>query len=74
MTLNKHQGIRAGLCWQPEIASLIRRHNNANTLCLGGRVVGPGLACQIVDAFLDHEFEGGRHQKRIDKMMALETL
>mgnify|MGYP000363382205 CR=1 FL=1 len=53
---------------------LTRRHNNANTLCLGGRVVGPGLACQIVDAFLDHEFEGGRHQKRIDKMMALETL
>ena len=74
MTLNKHQGIRAGLAWEPEIASLIRRHNNANTLCLGGRVVGPGLACQIVDAFLDHEFEGGRHQKRIDKMMALETL
>ena len=48
--------------------------NNANALCLGGRVVGPGLACQIVDAFLDHEFEGGRHQKRINKMMALETL
>ena len=48
--------------------------NNANALCLGGRVVGAGLACQIVDAFLNAEFEGGRHQKRIDKMMALENL
>ena len=74
MTLNKHQGIRAALCWEPEIASLARRHNNANALCLGGRVVGAGLACQIVDAFLNAEFEGGRHQKRIDKMMALENL
>ena len=73
MTLNKHQGIHAGLCWQPEIASLIRRHNNANALCLGGRVVGAGLACQIVDAFLNAAFEGGRHQQRIDKMMALEN-
>ena len=61
-------------CSEPFSAEYTRRHNNANTLCLGGRVVGPGLACQIVDAFLDHEFEGGRHQKRIDKMMALETL
>ena len=74
MTLNKHQGIRAALCWEPEIASLARRHNNANALCLGGRVVGAGLGCQIVDAFLNAEFEGGRHQKRIDKMMALENL
>ena len=73
MTLNKHQGIRAGLAWEPEIASLIRRHNNANALCLGGRVVGAGLGCQIVDAFLNAEFEGGRHQMRIDKMMALEN-
>jgi len=73
MTLNKHQGIRAALCWEPEIASLARRHNNANALCLGGRVVGAGLGCQIVDAFLNAEFEGGRHQMRIDKMMALEN-
>ena len=63
----------AGLAWEPEIASLIRRHNNANALCLGGRVVGAGLGCQIVDAFLNAEFEGGRHQMRIDKMMALEN-
>ena len=60
MCANKIKGIRACCCSEPFSA--------------GGRVVGPGLACQIVDAFLDHEFEGGRHQKRIDKMMALETL
>ena len=71
---NKIKGIRACCCSEPFSAEYTRRHNNANTLCLGGRVVGPGLACQIVDAFLDHEFEGGRHQKRINKMMALETL
>ena len=74
ITANKVKGIRACCCSEPFSAEYTRRHNNANTLCLGGRVVGPGLACQIVDAFLDHEFEGGRHQKRIDKMMALETL
>ena len=53
----------------------IRQKNvyNANALCLGGRVVGAGLGCQIVDAFLNAEFEGGRHQMRIDKMMALEN-
>ena len=74
LAANKIKGIRCVTCSDPLSAELGRRHNNANTLCLGGRVVGPGLACQIVDAFLDHEFEGGRHQKRIDKMMALETL
>ena len=74
ITANKIKGIRACCCSEPFSAEYTRRHNNANTLCLGGRVVGPGLACQIVDAFLDHEFEGGRHQRRIDKMMALETL
>ncbi len=51
-----------------------RRHNDANALCMGGRVVGPGLACQLVDIFLNTEFEGGRHEKRIAKMMAMETL
>ena len=74
ITANKIKGIRACCCSDSFSAEYTRRHNNANALCLGGRVVGPGLACQIVDAFLDHEFEGGRHQKRIDKMMALETL
>ena len=50
-----------------------RDYNDANVLCFGGRVVGPGLALQLVDAFLDNEFEGGRHQRRIDKVMALEN-
>ena len=74
MTLNKHQGIRAGLCWDTEIASLIRRHNDANMLALGAGITGPNLAKRIVETFLNTEFEGGRHQKRIDKMMALENL
>ena len=50
-----------------------RRHNDANALCMGGRVVGPGLACQLVDIFLNTEFEGGRHEKRIAKLMAIEN-
>ena len=74
MCANKIKGIRACCCSDTFSAEFTRRHNNANALCLGGRVVGAGLACQIVDAFLNAEFEGGRHQKRIDKMMALENL
>ena len=66
MTLNKHQGIRAGLCWAPEIAELTRMHNDANVLCLGERVTGPGVALGLVDLFLSTPFEGGRHQRRID--------
>ena len=50
-----------------------RRHNDANALCMGGRVVGPGLACQLVDLFLNTPFEGGRHEKRIAKLMAIEN-
>lgn len=53
-------------------AEFTRRHNDANVLCMGGRVIGPGLACKVVDAYLDSEFEGGRHQRRIDKVMAIE--
>lgn len=73
MCANKIKGIRACCCSDTFSAEFTRRHNNANALCLGGRVVGAGLACQIVDAFLDNSFEGGRHQNRIDKMMALEN-
>ena len=73
MCANKIKGIRACCCSDTFSAEFTRRHNNANALCLGGRVVGAGLACQIVDAFLNAEFEGGRHQMRIDKMMALEN-
>ena len=73
MCANKIKGIRACCCSDTFSAEFTRRHNNANCLCLGGRVVGAGLALQIVDAFLNAEFEGGRHQMRIDKMMALES-
>lgn len=70
MTLNKHQGIRAALCWTPELARLARAHNDANILVLPARFIDPATAIQIVDAFLNTDFEGGRHQKRIDKIPA----
>lgn len=70
---NKVRGIRACCCSDAFSAEFTRRHNDANALCMGGRVVGPGLACTILDAFLDAEFEGGRHQRRIDKMMSIEN-
>lgn len=68
MTLNKHQGIRAALCWTPELARLARSHNNANVLVLPARFITPEVAVEIVDTFLHTEFEGGRHQRRIEKM------
>lgn len=68
MTLNKHQGIRAALCWLPELAALARQHNNANVLVLPARFITEDQAKTIVDAWLDTEFEGGRHQRRIDKI------
>ena len=70
---NKFKGIRAACCENTFSARMTRMHNDANVLCFGGRVVGPGLALELVDAFLDNEFEGGRHQRRIDKVMALEN-
>lgn len=66
MTLNKHQTIRAGLCWIPEIAHLIRQHNDANVLVMPGRFIDNEMARKIMDEYLNTEFEGGRHQKRID--------
>lgn len=68
MTLNKHQGIRAALCWLPELARLARAHNNANILVLPGRFIEPEVALQCVDVFFSTDFEGGRHKRRIDKM------
>lgn len=68
MTLNKHQGIRAALCWTPELARLARAHNDANVLVMPARFIAPEVALAIVDTFLNTEFEGGRHQKRIDKI------
>ena len=69
---NKVPGIRAALATTEEVASLCRRHNDANVLCLGERVVGPGLAGDILDAFLSSTFEGGRHTGRVAKFTALE--
>ncbi len=71
MTLNKHQGVRAALCWLPELASLARQHNNANILVLPARFISRDEAVKILDAYLAAEFEGGRHQRRIDKIPAL---
>ena len=65
---NKVKGIRCGLCTSVEMAQLTRQHNNANILALGGRTTDPELALQIVDAFLDTEFEGGRHKRRTDML------
>ena len=69
---NKVPGIRAEACSDTFSATMTRAHNNANILCLGGRVVGPGLANLMVDAFLDTPFEGGRHQRRIDMITELD--
>ena len=68
MTMNKHQGIRAALCWNEEIARLGRLHNNANVLSLPARFVSVEEALKMVDAFFATDFEGGRHQGRIDKI------
>lgn len=68
MTLNKHQGIRAALCWQPEIAVLAKQHNNANILVLPARYLTSEEAKNIVDSYLNTAFEGGRHERRICKI------
>lgn len=68
MALNKHQGIRAALCWTPELAALARQHNDANVLSMPGRFISKEMGKQIVETFLSTAFEGGRHQRRIDKI------
>ncbi len=68
MTLNKHQGIRAAICWTVELAKLARQHNDANVLVLPARFIETTDALEIVDAFLNTEFEGGRHVKRVEKI------
>ena len=72
MAANKHKGIRAACCSDTFSARMTRAHNDANVLCLGGRVVGFGLAIDMVELFLKTEFEGGRHQVRVDMLTALE--
>jgi ribose 5-phosphate isomerase B len=68
ITANKHQGIRAAICWNEELASLARQHNNANVLCLPARFIDSDLAEKILDRFLNTSFEGGRHARRVDKI------
>ncbi len=72
MAANKHTGIRAACCSDTFSARLTRAHNDANVLCFGARVVGAGLALELVDAFVDTAFEGGKHQTRIDMVMQIE--
>lgn len=73
MCANKCKGIRAAVCGDHFSAEFIRKHNNANVLCLGARVIGAGVAMQLVDIFLTTEYEGGRHEKRVEMMMQLEN-
>ena len=73
MAANKVKGIRAACCSDTFSAKFTRLHNDANILCFGGRVVGVGLALEIVDAYLDAEFEGGRHEKRVKMLMDIEN-
>jgi ribose 5-phosphate isomerase B len=68
MTANKHQGIRAALCWTIELASLARQHNDANILCIPARFVKPDLAVSMLSAFVEDSFEGGRHKHRVTKI------
>jgi ribose 5-phosphate isomerase B len=68
ITANKHQGIRAAICWNEELAGLARQHNNANIVCIPARFISPDEAKKIVDKFLSSPFEGGRHGKRVDKI------
>ena len=68
MTVNKHQGIRGALCWTPEIAALARQHNDANIIAIPARFISTEEAKEIVAEFLNNEFEGGRHQRRVGKI------
>lgn len=73
MAANKHKGIRAALCGDVYSAKMTKIHNNANVICMGGRVIGRELAFMIIDAWLDAEFEGGRHAARIAKIHEIEN-
>ena len=68
ITANKHQGIRAAICWQEDLAELARGHNNSNVLCLPARYISVELAIKILDKFLNSTFEGGRHERRVNKI------
>ena len=68
ITANKHQGIRAGLCWDKEVAKLVRLHNDANIICIPARFVSLELAIDMINVFMQTNFEGGRHQNRVNKI------
>jgi len=68
MAANKHQGIRSALCWNKEVSKLAKSHNNANIISLPGRFIDKGLAMEIALEFIHTEFEGGRHQRRVEKI------
>ena len=68
ITANKHQGIRAGLCWDNDVAKLVRKHNDANVLCIPARFVALALAQEIIENFIQTTFEGGRHATRVGKI------
>lgn len=68
MTANKHQGIRAAICWKTDLAALARQHNNANMIAIPARFVSKRMAREMVSTFLDSEFEGGRHARRVGKI------
>ncbi|MFC2579288.1 MAG: ribose 5-phosphate isomerase B [Bacteroidota bacterium] len=68
MTVNHHRKVRGALCWTPEIAALARQHNNANIISLPARFIEASIALQMVDVFLSTDFEGGRHQRRVEKI------
>lgn len=72
ISANKVRGIRCALCSEPLSAEMTRRHNDTNMLALGGGMIGPNMAERIVDVFLSTAFEGGRHQRRVDKVMSIE--
>lgn len=73
MAANKVKGIRAALCTDSYMAKYTRLHNDANVLCMGGRVIGAGVAAEIVETFLNTDFEGGRHQRRVDQITDIEN-
>ncbi len=68
MTANKHQGVRSALCWNTDIARLTRQHNNANIIALPARFVAYEYAVEMIETFLNTEFEGGRHERRVEKI------
>jgi ribose 5-phosphate isomerase B len=73
ITANKHQGVRAAICWQSDVARLARQHNNANVICLPARFISMPQAAEMVNIFLSTAYEAGRHEKRVEKIACVAT-